>query len=432
MSFKTYKNYKDSEVEWLGKVPQHWNTPIIKELYDYRSEKVSDKIFPPLSVTKKGILPQLENAAKTDNNDVRKKVIKGDFVINSRSDRKGSCGVSKYDGSVSLIYHVLKPKNKEYIKFGHYLFRSVMFAEEFYKWGHGIVDDLWSTKYDEMKKINIPLPPKNEINSIVKFLDLNITKINQQLEAYTKFISLLEEKKNVLINQVVTKGLDPNVPMKDTGITWIGKIPQHWEIFNLNYFFNVTKLAGFEFSEYMEYIDDGEIIALRALNIKNNKLDLSNIVKISKSVSNKLPRSKLYKGDLIFSYVGSIGEVAIIDEDNTYHLAPNIAKISSKSNNINISYFLYYLSSLSGQREIKNNTSKTTQEVISMAKIRKLRVIYPNLTEQEDIVSYLDKKISKIDKTIEKVQENIDLLNEYKISLIHHAVTGKIDVRDEV
>lgn len=123
--------------------------------------------------------------------------------------------------------------------------------------------------------------------------------------------------------------------------------------------------------------------------------------------------------------------MALIDKDNTYHLAPNIAKISKKSNKINVKYLLYYISSDSGQKEIQLKTSKTSQEVISMAKIRKIRVLIPDIKEQNFIVNYLDKETSKINKIIEKIKENIYLLEEYKSSLIYHAVTGKIDVRGE-
>ena len=125
MKTKPYPQYKDSGIEWIGEIPSHWTINLIQECYEYRSEKVSDKYFPPLSVTKNGVVPQLENAAKTDAHDNRKKVLKGDFAINSRSDRKGSCGVSDYDGSVSLIYHVLKPRNKQIENFSHSLFNKI-------------------------------------------------------------------------------------------------------------------------------------------------------------------------------------------------------------------------------------------------------------------------------------------------------------------
>lgn len=168
--YRDDEEMKDSGVDWIGKIPKEWTISRISKEFILRNEKVSDKDFAPLSVTKQGILPQLESVAKSDNGDNRKKVCVGDFVINSRADRKGSCGVSAYDGSVSLICNVLIPQylDSQYI---HSLFRNYYFSEEFYRWGSGIVDDLWSTNVERMKKINIPKPNKNEDKKIAKFLD---------------------------------------------------------------------------------------------------------------------------------------------------------------------------------------------------------------------------------------------------------------------
>ena len=133
---------KDSGIEWIGEVPEGWNLSKISNLYNQRIEKVSDKDFQPLSVTMKGIVPQLDTAAKTNDGDNRKLVLNGDFAINSRSDRRGSCGISYLDGSVSLINIVLSPRNKMNSKYYNWLFHTSVFADEFYGWGHGIVVDL--------------------------------------------------------------------------------------------------------------------------------------------------------------------------------------------------------------------------------------------------------------------------------------------------
>ena len=136
---------KDSGIPWIGDIPKAWETKNIGQFYTHRVEKVSDKDYAPLSVTKNGIVPQLETAAKTDDGDNRKLVRVGDFCINSRSDRRGSCGISPYDGSVSLINTILTPRSEMSPRYYDWLFHTTMFADEFYKWGHGIVDDLWRT-----------------------------------------------------------------------------------------------------------------------------------------------------------------------------------------------------------------------------------------------------------------------------------------------
>ena len=150
--YKSYPIYRDTGLEWLGELPKHWQIKRLGQFFKERREKVSDKDYSALSVTKQGIVPQLENAAKTDAGDNRKLVRKNDFVINSRSDRKGSSGVSEFEGSVSLISIVMKPRGIN-PQFAHHLLRSYPFQEEFYRYGKGIVADLWSTNSSEMKNI---------------------------------------------------------------------------------------------------------------------------------------------------------------------------------------------------------------------------------------------------------------------------------------
>ena len=132
------REMRHSGIEWIGEIPKEWKVNKIGNLYHVRNEKVSDKDFPPLSVTMNGIVPQLETAAKTNNGDDRKLVRKGDFAINSRSDRRGSCGVSQYDGSVSLINTILMPRTSMNSQYYNWLFHTELFADEFYKWGRGI------------------------------------------------------------------------------------------------------------------------------------------------------------------------------------------------------------------------------------------------------------------------------------------------------
>ena len=142
---KRYEAYKDSGVDWIGDIPEHWECKRLGSWFTERREKVSDKDFEPLSVTKNGIVPQLETAAKSNDGDNRKGVRSGDFVINSRSDRKGSSGLAKMDGSVSLINIIMKPRNINGY-FSEFLLKSSSFIEEFYRNGHGIVADLWTTR----------------------------------------------------------------------------------------------------------------------------------------------------------------------------------------------------------------------------------------------------------------------------------------------
>ena len=224
---------KDSGIAWIGEIPKHWEIVKLGDLYSQRKEKVSDKDFPPLSVTMQGILPQLETAAKTDDGDNRKLVRIGDFAINSRSDRRGSCGISSYDGSVSLINTVLVPRNEMNPVFYNWLFHTSLFADEYYKWGHGIVDDLWTTKWQEMKNISVVAPNLEEQSRIANFLNKKCAEIDELIALQEQMIAQLTTYKQAVITETVTKGLDPNVKMKDSGVEWIGEIPEHWDVAKL-------------------------------------------------------------------------------------------------------------------------------------------------------------------------------------------------------
>jgi type I restriction enzyme S subunit len=202
----------------LLNVPPHWKIERLGQLFQERKEKVSDKDFPALSVTKNGIVMQMENVAKSDDGDNRKKVCKGDVVINSRSDRKGSSGISEYDGSVSLINIVLRPRHG-HPKFLHYLIKSYSFQEEYYRFGHGIVADLWTTRFSEMKGIQVALPDIEEQVAIAEYLDAELSVIDSIIDniggrdcavrakAGTLLYTVLE-KRAAIIDQAVRGQMD--------------------------------------------------------------------------------------------------------------------------------------------------------------------------------------------------------------------------------
>ena len=195
---------KDSGISWIGEIPEHWEVKKIGSLFVERREKVSDKEYPALSVSKQGVTPQLDTAVKTDNGDNRKKVCKNDFVVNSRSDRKGSCGVSPYTGSVSLINIVLSPRENIEAQYFHHLFRSNNYIEEYYRIGRGIVADLWTTRYSEMRNIFVPLPPINEQQAIVAYIEEKCEKIDKLASELQSEIEYLKEYKQRLIADCVT------------------------------------------------------------------------------------------------------------------------------------------------------------------------------------------------------------------------------------
>ena len=195
---------RPSGLRWMPYIPAYWEIGRVRDFFEYRNEKVSEADFPPLSVTKNGVVPQMDNVAKSlAEGDTRKKVCKDDFVVNSRSDRKGSCGTSPLDGSVSLIYIVLEPKGI-LPNFVNYYFHSNDWIEEFYRNGKGIVSDLWTTNYVTMRNIEIAIPPIKEQHEIAAYLDDKCSKIDTIIKKIESKIELLKELKRSLINEVVT------------------------------------------------------------------------------------------------------------------------------------------------------------------------------------------------------------------------------------
>lgn len=411
---KKYELYKDSGVEWIGEVPSHWDIKKVRSCFSERREKVSDKDFAPLSVTKAGILPQLDTAAKTDNSDNRKKVLKGDFVVNSRSDRKGSCGISEYDGSVSLINTVLTPFNilAGYV---HYMFRSNNYIEEYYRHGRGIVADLWTTRYSETKNIAIPFPTISEQQAVVDYLKDKTLKIDQYVSARERERELLESLKQSEIANVVTKGLNSNVRMKDSGIPWIGMIPEHWELRRIKYIF----------SEKKEKSTTGKEMPLSLSKDKG-------IIPFSEK-KNKTMESASYvgckivtKGDIVFNRFKA-RLFAISDYDG---LVSSDYAVYCCNNTASLKYIVKLLST-EMYREAFNRKASGIGDGFSRLYTEDLfafYAIFPPLEEQQAIVDYIEAKLSKIDSFMVDLQAEIDYLKEFKQRLISDVVTGQICV----
>lgn len=419
----------NSGIPWIGDIPKGWNIDTIGNLYTLRNEKVSDKDYPPLSVTKMGIVPQLETAAKTDDGDNRKLVRIGDFAINSRSDRRGSCGISAYDGSVSLINTVITPREQMNPRFYNWLFHSELFADEFYKWGHGIVDDLWTTRWQEMKRISIVAPSLEEQQKIASFLDGKCSEIDEMIALQENVVEELKAYKQSVITEAVTKGLNPDVPMKDSGIEWIGEIPEHWNsvhFWKVNYIRGRLGWKGLKADEYQEM----GYPFLSAFNIIKDKLDWNDVNYISKERYDESPEIKLSLGDILVVKDGAgIGKCARVDSLPKGEATVNssLAVITPKQK-VAYRFEYYYLLSAPFQYviwflKIGMGVPHLTQE-----NMRDIIMVCPTIEEQERIADYLDVKCTEIDNLISIKLSKIDSLKEYKKSIIYEYVTGKKEV----
>lgn len=418
------REMQDSGIEWIGEIPKDWEITKIGMLYNLRITKVSDTDYAPLSVTKMGVLPQLETVAKTNAHDDRKLVKKGDFVINSRSDRRGSCGISDYYGSVSLINIVLEPKNN--MSSGYYscLFKTVQFADEFYKNGHGIVDDLWTTGWQDMKRIILPVPHYSEQQQIADYLDTKCSEIDATAEDIQKEIDLLEDYKKSVITEVVTKGLNPDAEMKDSGIEWIGEIPKGWKIIRLKY---ITNSIGDGLHGTPNYDDLGTIFFINGNNLGNRKISITEKTnRLTEEEYKKCGVVKLDKCTLLMSLNGTYGTLSMYDNEPIM-LSKSVGYINV-CNKETKEYLYYFLQSSLAQNQMTISLAGTTIANLSLATVRNLKICLPSICEQQQIADYLDIKCSEIDALIADKKRQLDILADYKKSLIYEYVTGKKEV----
>lgn len=427
------REMKDSGVEWIGSIPSSWQTLTIGSLFKVRNEKVNDLDYPPLSVSKGGIVPQMENVAKSDANDNRKMVLENDFVINSRSDRKQSCGVSPWDGSVSLINIVLYPAHDAPIAptYLNYLLKNHGFAEEFYRWGHGIVADLWTTRWQEMKSILLPVPPKEEQQKVLDTLSEKTETVDALIQNVQTQIEKLKAYKQSLITEVVTKGLDPTVPTKDSGVEWIGEIPEHWGTVKLQYCARIR--SGITLGKrYPVGTETIERPYLRVANVQSGGVVLDNVKTVEVSMADDL-QYRLSSGEVLMTEGGDrdkLGRGCVwqgqiepcLHQNHIFALQPN---------DLLDSQFLAYMTASNVGRVYFDITAiKTTNlACTNSSKVLAFRFPLPGKGEQTELVAYLDKKCAQIDRLIAIKQAKIEKLEQYKRSLIYEYVTGKKEVR---
>lgn len=408
------REMKDSGIKWIGEIPKHWNLTKIGMLYTLRNTKVSDKEYQPLSVTKLGVLPQLENVAKTNAHDDRKLVRKGDFVINSRSDRRGSCGISSYDGSVSLINTVLTPRGIMHPGYYNWLFHTIQFADEFYRNGHGIVDDLWTTNWQDMKKIVLPIPMHDEQQVVSEYLDQKCSEIDAISEDIQKQITVLEDYKKSVITEAVTKGLNPDVEMKDSGIFYLGPINQSWTMNKIGYC--CTKLSR-KFDTSSE--------ALICSNKGKVLVRDDNTLGLMTSEDNAM--QGILKGDIAIHGMDTWhGAIACSDFDGKITRVVHVCK--SKGDNRFVVYWLQHLAFLGVYKLISNGVRGNTSDFRSWDKVANIAIPWPDIHEQKRIADYLDELCFKIEGIIADKKKQLEILAEYKKSLIYEYVTGKKEV----
>ena len=422
------RKMKDSGIEWIGEIPEGWEVGQIGQLYSERRTKVSDKDYPPLSVTMKGILPQLSTAAKTDAHDDRKLVCKGDFAINSRSDRRGSCGISKQDGSISLINTVLQPRGEMNPGYYNWLFHTSMFADEFYKWGHGIVDDLWTTGWSDMKKIGVPVPSKCEQKQLAEHLNVECSHIDSILSKTRASIEEYKKLKQAVITQAVTKGVRGKREMKDSGVDYIGQIPAKWVLGKLR---NVGDTQN-GISKSSEFFGKGFPFVSYSDVYKNYSLPFA-VSGLVESTPEEQERYSVKEGDIFFTRtsetIEEVGFSCVCEKDiPNATFAGFLIRVRPFSDRLYTPYAKYYLRSTHLRFYLVKEMNLVTRASLGQSLLKSMPVLLPPLEEQKEIANYLDAKCAEIDRLIAKKEQLVKELESYKKGLIYEVVTGKREV----
>ena len=413
------ENAANKSPEWLGTIPNNWELTDIGRVYEERKEKVNDKDYQALSVTMNGIVLQLASAVKAAEDSERKLVKKGDFVINSRSDRRGACGVSPMDGSCSVINIVIHPHKAICGEYFNYVLLSERFPDEFYRWGHGIASDLWTTRWSEMKKIQLPLPPVEEQQQIVQKLDANCKEIDLMIGKTEKSIEEYKLLRQEIIEQAVTKGITANVAMKDSGDAAFGEIPSHWEMKKIRRIFKINKdIAGEEGHQVLSITQKGIIPKDISKNEGQMAADYSGYQIVS-------------KGDFAMNHMDLLtGWVDISEYDGVTSPDYRVFKIKEEQKH-NKEYYLYIMQ-LCYFKQVFYSLAQGVSEFgrcrLQADKFLHFEIMQPPYEEQCKIADYLDYRVGEVDEIIAKKEAMIDELKEYKKAMIFEYVTGKKEV----
>jgi type I restriction enzyme S subunit len=441
---KKYDSYKDSGIEWIGEIPSHWDFYNLKFIL---REGVKDgphetpiwfeEGIPFLSID--GIVNgeiSFEKCRYIDELQFeqfsKKLIIEKDDIFIGKAASIGKIARVKTDRRFTVWspIAVIKVKKEFNPTFVEYYFRSDVVQHQI---------ELLSTSntqkniaMGDIPKMKFIAPTEEEQTVIANFLDHKTTQIDHLITKKEQFIQLLEEERVAVINQAVTKGLDPKVPMKDSGIEWLGEIPKHWEVNKIKSVTNkigsgVTPKGGAEIYELTG------IPLLRSQNVYFDGFRLDNVAYITREIHDSMKNSQVLFGDVLLNITGgSIGRCYYVtNEFEEANVNQHVCIV--RPNERIITEFLYYvLSSTLGQQQIDLCQTGGNREALNFEQLKNFFLILPSIDEQHEIVEKLSKSLNAISLTIEKSRKEIDLINEYKTALISEVVTGKVDVRDEI
>ena len=430
---KPYPKYKDSGIEWLGEMPEGWGNTEVRWTFQ-RAKVTNCPTETLLSVYRDyGVIPKdsRDDNWNRESEDLSayQLVCEGDLVTNKMKAWQGSIAVSSFRGIVSPAYYVYKSIHSERNEYFHYLLRSKPYILHYGIISKGIRVNQWDLEHEAFRLTPILLPSKKEQQAIAAYLDRETSHIDALIAKKTRSIEILREKRQAMITQAVTKGLNPNAKMKDSGIEWIGEVPEGWDIGKVAYGFNV--LLGKMLQPQPQSNHDKSVPYYRSANVQWEKI--TGKIEEMWASTGDLEKYAVKTGDLLVCEGGEAGRSAIVTNVENYPtIIQNAVHRVRALLGFDTKFLLRFLQAVSSAGWIYILCNKSTISHFTQEKFNELVCTFPPLLEQQAIAAYLDENCAKIDSIISKTERSIELLKEKRQALITAAVTGKIDVREAV
>ena len=430
-----YENYKDSGVEWLGEIPEHWETRRIKYIFNEINERSDNGDEDLLSVSQyTGVTNKsdkveaggmLTNAMTLEG---YKKVKRGDLVSNIMLAWNGSLGFSPFDGITSPAYSIYRIYGDNYNRYFHYLLRTELYKAEFKRNSSGVIESRLRLYTDDFFKIESILPPLQEQTQIAQFLDDKTSKIDAAIGIKEQQIQLLKERKQILIHKAVTRGLNPKVKLKDSGVEWIGEIPEHWEVRplrNIGRTQNGLSKSGEYFGTGFPFLTYGDVYGNRTVPGKLSGL--------AESTIDDRKQFSIVEGDVFFTRTSETVEdigfsSTCLESVENGTFAGFLIRFRPDNNILDKSFSRFYFSSSTHRPFFVGQMNLVIRASLSQDHLKRLPVLLPPLSEQKEISDYIENASQKIETAIGLKQQEIEKLKEYKSSLINGVVTGKVRV----
>jgi type I restriction enzyme S subunit len=427
MSLPTYARYQATGADWLGDIPSHWRIKPLWTLFT-RTKRVGHEQEELLSVYRDhGVVPK---ASRDDNNNkasddlgLYQLVCPGDLAINKMKAWQGAVAISGHRGIVSPAYFIYEAKHSECSRYLHYLMRSLRYTTGYLSISKGIRINQWDLEPQYHSRLPVVLPPKDEQEAIAAFLDHETAKIDVLIAEQEKLLALLAEKRQATISHAVTRGLDPSVRMKDSGVAWLGEVPAHWEVIAIKQLSPVQRGASPRPIDDPKYFDDeGEYAWVRISDVSAS----GGLLQSTDQRLSELGASlsvKIEPGALFVSIAGTVGK-------------PCIAGIKACIHDGFVYFPLLRIPAIFLFRVFEAGTCYAglgkmgTQLNLNTDTIGSIRVALPPDKEMLEIVRFLERELERLDALQVSAQRTIALLNERRSALITAAVTGQIDVRD--